>query len=616
MKQLLLFLSVMVCLSSTLYAQKDTVAVPGFYESGAIAPDNYGTLNNAIETAIANGTINNTVFKLTPYEAYVLSRSIFIDHGQSLEIVAPKPLRAGDGTPEEVQNSAPPQIMWTEEAIDRAYIIQSYGDVTVKNVWFRYADFLGSKVSSSITFENQNADADPEIGNFDGCLFDYDGIGSEAAGAICVKADHFVGNFQNSYWRNNSDNHFRYYGRAISFPYQSSGWHYDSLLFENCTFTNLGRIVMQEGNEYGDNVHINHCTMLNSLEWVFQSAGWIRNASITNSIFLNPSVLGYRALDVCDDNQDYDDFEDGLCDPPGGGLINGITAVDSFGFTVPFTDFDRKIFIGNNAYAFSQYLLDWYKGCGWCKTQIQQRHPEELYNPSPMLGEDEIAFIDSVDGDNNKVFKTMNVDWNTIFDADPDFIVEATNEDTFLIFVEYKWSTAADVDWSYEPYAAFKQVWPLPENMAYNNAAYQTAAMGNLPLGDLNWWPAQLPAWEAQRDAEWTTINNWLNYGDPNGPSGVREILGVIPDEYALQQNYPNPFNPVTNIQYSIPVSGNVSLIIYNSLGQLVATIFNGDQQAGSYIAEFDASGLASGIYMYQLQSGNVTLTKKFVLMK
>ena len=145
--------------------------------------------------------------------------------------------------------------------------------------------------------------------------------------------------------------------------------------------------------------------MVNFLEWVFQSAGWINNASITNSIFLNPSVLGYRALDVCDDDQDYDDFEDGLCDPPGGGLINGITAVDSFGFTVPFTDFDRKIFIGNNAYAFSQYLQDWYKGCGWCMTQIQHRHPEELYNPSPMLGENEIAFIDSMDAGSNKVKK-------------------------------------------------------------------------------------------------------------------------------------------------------------------------------------------------------------------
>ncbi|MGE5845824.1 MAG: T9SS type A sorting domain-containing protein, partial [Ignavibacteria bacterium] len=602
MKQLLLFLAAMVCLSINLFAQKDTVTVAGYYEAGT-----YGTLNDAVEAAVTAGTINNTVFKLNSYEVYVLSRSIYLDHGQNLEIVAPKPLRAGEGTAEEVQNSAPPQIVWTEEAIDRAYIIQTYGDVVMKNVWVRYADFFGAKVSSSITFENQNEENNPEMGDFDGCLFDYDGIGSEAAGAVCVKADHFVGIFKNCYWRNNSDNHFRYYGRAISFPYQSSGWHYDSLLFENCSFTNLGRIVMQEGNEYGDNVHINHCTLLNSLEWVFQSAGWIRNSSITNSIFVNPSVLGYRALDVCDDTQDYDDFEDGLCDPPGGGLINGITAVDSFGFTVPFTDFDRKIFIGNDAYLNTAYMADWYMNCVWCKEQIQQRHPEELYHPSPMLGEDEIAFIDSVDGDSNKVFKTMNVDWSTIYDTEPEFIVEATNQDTFLIFVEYKWSTAADVDWSYEPYAAYAQQWPLPENLAYNNAAYQTAAMGGLPLGDLNWWPAQLPAWEAQRDAEWTTINNWLNYGNPDG-TGITKIPGALPTNYVLAQNYPNPFNPSTKINYSIPQSGQVSLRVFNLLGQEVATIFSGVQNAGNYVATFDGSGLASGVYIYKLESENVSL--------
>lgn len=90
----------------------------------------------------------------------------------------------------------------------------------------------------------------------------------------------------------------------------------------------------------------------------------------------------------------------------------------------------------------------------------------------------------------------------------------------------------------------------------------------------------------------------------------------MLPNEYVLQQNYPNPFNPVTRIKYSIPVSGHVSLNVYTSLGQLAATIFKGNQQPGNYVAEFNASGLPSGIYMYRLQSGEVSITKKFVLMK
>ncbi|MCB0731359.1 MAG: T9SS type A sorting domain-containing protein, partial [Ignavibacteriae bacterium] len=546
-------------------------------------------------------------FKLTPYELYVLNRSIYIDHGQSLEIVAP--------APGSTQESAPPQIVWTEEEIDRAYIIQSYGDVILKNIWVRFADILGNQHQTSITFENQDAANDPEQGDFDGCIFEYCGIGSEAGGAITVKADHFEGNFENCYFRNLSDQHFRYYGRAVSFPYESTGWHYDKLLFENCTFVNIARIVMQEGNEYGDNIHINHCTMLNSLEWVYQSAGWIHNASITNSIFVNPNVLGYRALDVCDEGFDYeDDFLAGNCNPPGGGLINGITEVDSFGFQVDFTDMDRQIFIGNNCYMFNDWMLDWYTECTWCKVQIQQRHPEELYNPPPMLGENEIAFIDSMK-DGEKVFKTMNVDWSTIFEEDPGFVVPAVNQDTFKIFVNYKWDLNQDINWAYDPGSGFNQIWPLPEDMSYSNEAYKSAAMGGFPLGDLNWFPEQVSAWEAQKDAEWTTINNWLEYGDPL-VSVEESGNNTIPENYSLNQNYPNPFNPTTEITYSVPFKSHISLKVYNNLGQEVRTLIYGIQEAGNYSATFNASGLPSGVYFYELIADGFRMTKKLSLLK
>ncbi|MGK9367452.1 T9SS type A sorting domain-containing protein [Melioribacter sp. Ez-97] len=601
MKKLIL-LSLLLVFGTTLYAQKDTVVVPGFYETGQ-----YGTLNDAIEKAINDGTINNTVFKLNPYEVYVLSRSIYLDHGQNLELVAPKP---GD-----TQESAPPQIVWTEEGIDRAYIIQSYGDIVMKNIWVRYADFLGNKVSGSIVFENQDAANDPEIGVFDGCIFDYAGIGAEAGGAITVKADHFVGKFYNSYWRNNSDNHFRYYGRAISFPYQSSGWHYDTLMFENCSFTNLSRIIMQEGNEYSDNVYINHCTLLNSVEWVFQSAGWLRNAAITNSLFVNPMMIGYRAVDVCPEGMTYDDFKNGLCNSPGGGLINGLTPVDSFGFAVDFTDFDRKLYIGHIAYLYQDFYLNWFTEAPSAKERIRNRESDLIYNPSPMLGQDEIDFIDSTDAEGNKVFKTMNVDWETIYSEDPQFIEPATNQEALLTFMDYKWSNNADLDWSYRPDAGFNQEWPLPENLAYTNEKYKTAAMGGFPLGDLNWFPEVKPAWEAQRDQEWEIINNWLNYGTPN-PVSVREIAGKIPTEYSLKQNYPNPFNPTTNIEYSVPKDGYVSIKVFNMLGQQVATLFEGSQNAGNYVVTFDASNLPSGVYVYRLETDNVTLTKKLMLMK
>ena len=613
MKHLLIF-GIILFVGTMSYAQKDTVVVPGYYETLT-----YGTLNNAIDSAIADNSINNKVFKLNPYEAYVLSRSIYIDKGQSLEIVAPTPLRAGDADPETVQNSAPPQIIWTEESITKDYVIQTYGDLIMKNIWVRFADFIGSKVASSISFENQDEADNPERGTFDGCIFDYNGIGAEGGGTILVKGDDFVGKFENCYWRNNSDNHFRYYGRAVSFPYQSSGWHSDSLFFENCTFDNLGRVIMSEGNEFHSNVQFNHCTILNTVEWAVQTAGWNKNMSVTNSIIVNPFMYGYRAVDVCDPDQTFDDFEAGLCGNPAGSVIDNVTPVDSFGFSefVDFTDHDRSIFVGNDAYAYTDYMKNWYTDCDWCKTQHQSRNDLELFHPSPMVSQDAIdQFFDSTDAMNNKEFPRMNIDNSTIYGDDPGFIVEATNQDTMLIFIEYKWSTAADIDWSYEPNAGFKQVWPLPENLAYNNTQYQTAAMGGLPLGDLNWYPQQISAWKAQRNDEWTTINNWLDYGSATGPDAVNEKPGATPVNYVLRQNYPNPFNPTTQIEYSVPKYGYVTLKVYNTLGQEVATLFDGQQKTGNYVATFDGTGLASGVYMYRLESEGVSISKKFVLMK
>jgi hypothetical protein len=91
---------------------------------------------------------------------------------------------------------------------------------------------------------------------------------------------------------------------------------------------------------------------------------------------------------------------------------------------------------------------------------------------------------------------------------------------------------------------------------------------------------------------------------------------GVVPTNFDLSQNYPNPFNPSTTIRYSTPVAGTVELKVYNMLGQLVETLVNDSQPAGSYVVTFNASRLASGVYLYQLKVGDYLLSKKMVLVK
>ncbi len=93
-------------------------------------------------------------------------------------------------------------------------------------------------------------------------------------------------------------------------------------------------------------------------------------------------------------------------------------------------------------------------------------------------------------------------------------------------------------------------------------------------------------------------------------------FLNAVPQNFELSQNYPNPFNPVTNIKFSIPSSGNVSLVVYDGLGREVAELADGFRNAGTYEINFDASQLSSGMYFYKLVTNGFTDTKKMTLVK
>ena len=102
------------------------------------------------------------------------------------------------------------------------------------------------------------------------------------------------------------------------------------------------------------------------------------------------------------------------------------------------------------------------------------------------------------------------------------------------------------------------------------------------------------------------TVNLSVSNEDENG----------IPTEIALEQNFPNPFNPTTNITFRLNNTSEVSLTVFNTLGQQVATIAQGRFAAGSHTVPFNAQNLASGVYVYQLQAGNTVLNRKLTLIK
>jgi hypothetical protein len=90
----------------------------------------------------------------------------------------------------------------------------------------------------------------------------------------------------------------------------------------------------------------------------------------------------------------------------------------------------------------------------------------------------------------------------------------------------------------------------------------------------------------------------------------------LVVNEFTLDQNYPNPFNPSTSINYTLAERSNVSVKVYDVLGNEVATLVNSTQEAGAHAINFDASDLASGLYIYTLKAGNFTSSKKMMLLK
>jgi hypothetical protein len=101
---------------------------------------------------------------------------------------------------------------------------------------------------------------------------------------------------------------------------------------------------------------------------------------------------------------------------------------------------------------------------------------------------------------------------------------------------------------------------------------------------------------------------------DPNATGDF--VDETMPDRFALYQNYPNPFNPATTIRYQLPIESDVSLRIYNLMGQQVATLVNESKAAGSYEVSWNASDVASGIYYYRLEAGGQVFNRQMTLIK
>jgi hypothetical protein len=157
-----------------------------------------------------------------------------------------------------------------------------------------------------------------------------------------------------------------------------------------------------------------------------------------------------------------------------------------------------------------------------------------------------------------------------------------------------------------------------------DGSIYDIAGNRTLPAGNkiafLTYDPVSLDIYDGAdkyywfgftKDAPQVKVLEWFGI-----ITDVKTIDNLVPAKFDLTQNYPNPFNPSTSIRFSIPQTSKVLLKVYDVLGREVATLVNSEKAAGNYEVNFDASKLASGLYVYTINAGNYSATKKMMLLK
>ncbi|MGE5313298.1 MAG: T9SS type A sorting domain-containing protein [Acidobacteriota bacterium] len=124
-------------------------------------------------------------------------------------------------------------------------------------------------------------------------------------------------------------------------------------------------------------------------------------------------------------------------------------------------------------------------------------------------------------------------------------------------------------------------------------------------------YPTTSPAYTGGTGGQPVGSLNWFKIA-----TAVHEAEELVPSGFALMQNYPNPFNPATSISFDLPKASAVSLAVYNVLGQKVASLVDGRMEAGHHTVRFDASRLASGMYLYRLATEKESAVRKMLLAK
>ncbi len=378
----------------------------------------------------------------------------------------------------------------------------------------------------------------------------------------------------------------------------------DTLLVENCTH------IMGQGSMYRlrqgykfSRIIFNHNTFINSAGYTFMNPGYQRNVSLYNNMFVNCNIQDCAPILASMDVGEVDPADLPM------GLVNVYPdSADAANNT------HRKFLCKNNLAYWDPSLadMDSILNANAVNGVTNWRSQKSIMNTrTDSMFKHEGPY-------NSNLYSLLVTDtWKNQMPAFTDtkdlFTIQLANIKTFALGTVDSNATIALPTWrliNTDSKDYLKSDWPIPVDLSYSDPYLLTGGMGNYPIGDLNWFPTPKASWLAQRTEEYLQIA--LDGDVPGGAKNAR----ALPAEFTLYQNYPNPFNPSTKIAFSLPRSAVASLKVYDMLGREAATIVNGYTTSGTHEVQFDATNLASGVYIYKLTSGSFTELKKMMLLK
>jgi Secretion system C-terminal sorting domain len=501
----------------------------------------------------ATGQQKHKIYRLERGQFYILNQAISLRNPIELVAYPPEP---NDST------KTPPKIMSNineDGSTSTGSLIITWADITVKNIWLSGIDFgavnHGWGTNGALLVNDSMVTV-----NLDGVWCDYN-----SWSAFGTSQPHTSWHINNFHARNE----------------QNDGDQWTTFLFYLEGATVVDTFIVTNSSYFQSNscflfppkvvkyMEINHCTFVNSFKWPFHQTQWL-TAKITNNIFYNSGSLGLTATEA--ESQDPNGLMYGLInvDTLFAHAAGGDTLAPS-PYTIP--ENERVIEVKNNDWYYSSEIESYLTSHDsvmhpiWMnsrtismfadKTTWPGLVEENTWNQDPMFTD--FADLSVADGllaqacTDIRGGNTHGWQW----DAD-----QATDPDFYKLFIQY----------------------PTAENFKSSSGLMGTDGK---PIGDLSYYPL----------------------------TGVENIK-QLPTQFYLDQNYPNPFNPSTTIGFSIANSGRFTLKVYNILGQEVATLVNGEMNVGFHKIAFNASSLASGLYIYKLSGNNVNLTKKMMLLK